>query len=127
MIGSGWQEAYAGGDQILTVSNATVNDNVYQWNAGGTGAFAPTCDLPKAFIDVTKIDPLPSGTINETTVYPQAAADSSDQFRVVDCKYQYVLSIPSLDGKGTYDVEIEIPDGNPVPTVPNNEVRFDLK
>jgi hypothetical protein len=125
VIDSGWQDTY--GDQILTVSNATVNDNVYQWNAGGTGAFAPTCDLPSAFIDVTRVDTDPTGTVNETTVYPQATSDTSDQFRVVDCKYQYVLSIPSLLGKGTYDVEIEIPDGNPVPTVPNNEVRFDLK
>ena len=79
---------------------------------------------------MTKIDPVPSGAINETTVYPQAATDSSDQFRVVDCKYQYILSIPSLDGKGTYDVEILI-GGNPVPTdpttTPPSEVRFDLK
>ena len=36
VIDSGWQLPY--GDQILTVSNAMVNDNTYQWNAGGTGA-----------------------------------------------------------------------------------------
>ena len=75
---------------------------------------------------MTKLDPLPSGTINEATVYPPAATDEGDQFRVIDCKYQYVLSIPSLEGKGTYDVEILIGD-NEVATVPNPEVRFDLK
>jgi len=125
VIDSGWQDTY--GDQILTVSDATVNDNHYQWNAGATGAFAQTCDLPNAFIDISRIDPTPTGDINETTVYPQSSTDAGNQFRVVDCKYQYVLSIPSLPGKGTYDVEIEIPDGNPLPTVPNPEVRFDLK
>jgi hypothetical protein len=128
VIDSGWQGLTHATDQQLTVSNTTVNDNVYQWNPGGSGAFAPTCDLPNAFIDVTNIDPYATGVINETTVYPASATDAGDQFRVIDCKYQYVLSIPSLpDGKGTYDVEIEIPDGYPVATVPNNEVRFDLK
>lgn len=122
VLDGGW-----GGDQRATISNTTVNGNVYQWNAGATGAFASTCDLPNAFIDISRIDPTPSGDINETTVYPQSSTDAGNQFRVVDCKYQYVLSIPSLPGKGTYDVEIEIPDGNPLPTVPNPEVRFDLK
>jgi hypothetical protein len=44
----------------------------------------------------------------------------------VDCKYQYVLSIPSLKGIGTYDVEIVI-GGSDVVTSPNPEVMFDLK
>ena len=43
VLDGGWA-----GSQRATVSNITVNDNVYQWNAGGNGEFAPTCDLPAA-------------------------------------------------------------------------------
>jgi hypothetical protein len=125
VIDSGW-----GGDQRLTISDTTVNDNVHQWDSGGTGTLAPTCDLPDAFIDVTKLAPVADGIVNETTVYPQSSTDTSKQFRVVDCKYQYVLSIPSLTGTGSYDVEILI-DGSSVATsassTPPSEVRFDLK
>ena len=126
VIDSGWQGLSVATDQVLTISDTTVNDNVRQWDAGGTGDFAPTCELPDAFIDVTKVDPAPSGTINEATVYPTASTDAGDQFRVIDCKYQYVLSIPKLDGLGTYDIEILI-DGSEVTTIPNDEVMFDLK
>lgn len=119
VIDSGW-----GGDQVLTISDTTVNENVHQWDAGGTGTLTATCDLPDAFIDVEKIAPIATSVVNETTVYPQSA-DTSKQFRVVDCKYQYILSIPSLAGAGKYDLEILI-DGNEVPTDPT-EVTFDLK
>ncbi len=44
----------------------------------------------------------------------------------MDCKYQYVLSIPSLSGAGTYRVEILINNVS-VPTSPNAQVKFDLK
>jgi hypothetical protein len=125
VIDSGW-----GGDQRLTISDTTVNENTHQWDAGGTGALSPTCDLPDALIDVSRISPNADGVPNETTVYPQSATDTSQQFRVIDCKYQYVLSIPSLPGTGAYDVEIII-DGSPVSTsassTPPDEVRFDLK
>jgi hypothetical protein len=119
------------GDQRLNISNTTVNTDVYDFVSAGGGSVTATCDLPDAFIDVTKLAPVADGIVNETTVYPQSATDTSKQFRVVDCKYQYVLSIPSLKGTGTYDVEILI-DGNPVATDPNSlpdpsEVRFDLK
>ncbi len=130
VIDSGWQGLSTATDQRLTISNTTVNDNVYQWDAGGVGALTPTCNLPDAFIDITKTNPAPTGPVNETTVYPQWAADTSDQFRVVDCKYQYIQSIPSLNGTGNYDVEILI-NGVEVPTnpltIPPGEVRFDLK
>lgn len=124
VIDSGW-----GGNQRLAVSNITVNDNVYQWNLGGDGSLSPTCDLPDAFISVTRVSGTGDGTINETTVYPPSSTDSAKQFRVVDCKYQYVLSIPSLNGAGKYDVEIIIND-NEVDTDPGagqGEVQFDLK
>lgn len=122
IIDSGW-----GGDQRLTISNTTVNDNVYQWNAGGTGAFAPTCDLPEAHIQVGKSDPVVDGAINELPVQG-SIADDGNLFRVVDCRYQFILSIPSLQGSGTYRVEIKI-DGVSVPTPssPGGKVKFDLK
>lgn len=121
VIDSGWQGLSAGTDQRLNVSNTTVNDSVYQWNA--TGDFAPTCDLPDAFIDVTGIDTTPTGAVNESTVYPASTTDTSDQFRVIDCKYQYVLSIPSLHGIGTYQVAVTFDGTTDVPTV----AQFDLK
>lgn len=127
VIDSGWQGLSAQTDQRLTVSNTTVNDNVYQWDAGGTGDFTPTCDLPPATIEVGKADPVVDGAINEETVQ-SSLADSGNDFRVVDCKYQYILSIPSLQGSGTYWVEIEIDDQTvPTPASPGGRVKFDIK
>jgi len=123
VIDSGW-----GGDQRLNVSNTTVNDNVYDFvSAAGGGAFAPTCTLPAATIEVSKNDPVVSGDINEAPV-PGSLADDGNAFRVVDCKYQYILSIPSLDGKATYEVQIWI-DGErvPTPSSANGKVMFDIK
>ena len=122
VIDSGW-----GGDQRLAVSNTTVNGNVYQFVSSGGGAFAPTCSLPAATIEVYKVDPVADGSINEEPVQA-SLVDSGNAFRVVDCKYQYVLSIPSLLGAGTYYVELEI-DGVtvPTPTSANGKVKFDLK
>ena len=102
-----------------------LKDNAYQFVSSAGGAFTPTCDLPAATIEVSKISPTSSGTINEEPVQ-NALVTNGNAFRVIDCKYQYVLSIPSLDGAGRYDVEILI-GGTPVATVPNTEVRFDLK
>jgi hypothetical protein len=128
VLDSGWQNAPNGDQRLAPGTTATVNGNTRQFITSAGDPFAATCDLPNAFIDVTKVDSSASGDINESTVYPTSAGDASDQFRVVDCKYQYVLSIPSLKGIGTYDVEILI-DGSPVTTLPNppSEVRFDLK
>jgi hypothetical protein len=126
VLDSGWQDA-PNGDQRAEVSNITVNDNVYQWDGGGSGDFAATCDLPDATIEVLKGDPVVDGNINEQPVQA-SLADDGNAFRVVDCKYQYILSIPSLDGKGTYQVQIWI-GGQPVPTPdsPGGKVRFDIK
>jgi len=129
VLDSGWQTDANGVhlDQRATVSNITVNDNVYQWDAGGNGAFVPTCDLPPATIEVLKGDPVADGSINEEPVQA-SLADDGNAFRVVDCKYQYILSIPSLRGKGTYQVQIWI-DGLMVPTPgsPLGKVKFDIK
>jgi hypothetical protein len=121
VIDGGW-----GGDQRATVSNITVNDNVYQWDAGGNDQFAATCDLPTATIEVSKNDPVASGDVNEAPVQA-SLADDGNAFRVVDCKYQYILSIPSLQGKGTYEVQIWIA-GHKVPTPSSpGGVKFDIK
>ena len=121
-------DSYWAGDQRATISNTTVNDAVYDFNTGGSGTFAPTCDLPDATIEVSKTDPTANGEINEATVQ-NSLTDSGNHFRVVDCKYQYVLSIPSLKGAGTYRVTINDADGHSIPTPDSNDnkVKFDLK
>jgi hypothetical protein len=122
VLDGGW-----GGDQKLNVSNTTVNDNVYQFVSSAGGSFTATCNLPPATIEISKNDPVASGDVNEAPVQ-SSLADDGNAFRVVDCKYQYVLSIPSLKGQGTYEVQIWI-DGVRVPTPasPNGQVKFDLK
>jgi hypothetical protein len=126
VIDSGWQNAPLG-DQRLTVSNSMVNDNAYTFVSAAGGSFAPTCTLPGAKIEVFKGDPVVDGAINEEPVQA-SLADDTNSFRVVDCKYQYILSIPSLKGTGTYQVQIWI-DGTqvPTPTSPGGKVKFDLK
>jgi hypothetical protein len=122
VVDSGW-----GGNQRLTVSNTTANDNVYQFVTAGGGAFAPTCNLPAATIQVGKVDPVVDGAINEEPVQG-SLVDQGSSFRQVDCKYQYVLSIPSLAGAGTYYVEIKIGGVSvPTPSSPDGKVKFDLK
>jgi len=123
VLDGGW-----GGDQVLVAgTTATVNDNTQTWNSGGTGGFTATCDLPAATIQVGKTDPVADGQLNEEAVQ-SSLADSGSSFRVVDCKYQYILSIPSLGGPGTYFVEIKIGGVRvPTPASPGGSVRFDLK
>jgi hypothetical protein len=118
VIDSGWQDM-PNGDQKLNVSNTTVNDNVYQFVTNAGGVFTSTCNLPQATLKVTRIDPQPDGDVNETPV--QQSFDNGNVFRIVDCKYQYNLAIPSLPGAGTYKVEIQI-NGNTVGTA-----QFDVK
>jgi len=122
VLDGGWR-----GDQRLNVSNTTVNDNAYQFVTAAGGTFAPTCVLPTATIAVGKNDPVTDGAINEEPVQ-SGLIDSGNQFRVVDCKYQYILSIPSLEGSGTYQVQIWI-NGIRVPTPGSTggQVKFDIK
>ncbi len=121
VLDGGWA-----GDQRADVSDITVNDSVYQWVAGEASPLAATCDLPAATIAIERLSGASSGAINEAPVQA-SLSDTGDSFRVVDCKYQYVLSIPSLNGvgSGSYGVEILI-GGQPVPTVPE-EVGFELR
>jgi hypothetical protein len=129
VTGNGWSNHFAGNADDLTVG-VNGDDTTYNFEGVGSlplaqGPFAPTCDLPPATIEVTKLSPNTNGAINEEPVQGSLASDGQ-AFRVIDCKYQYVLSIPSLDGAGRYNVEILI-DGTPVTTVPSDDVRFDLK
>lgn len=103
VLDGGWA-----GDQRLTPSNVTVNDNTF---VPEDSAFVPTCDLPPAKIQVTKISGEGTGDDIETTsVQPK---DNDDYFRIVDCKYMYNLATKSLLGRGRYKVEALI-GGNPV-------------
>src|SRR6185369_623785 len=122
VIDSGW-----GGNQRLSVSNTTVNGNIYQFVSSGGGAFLPTCTLPAATLEVGKDAVVATGDVNETAVQA-SLVDAGNAFRVVDCKYQFVLSIPSLQGSGTYEAQIWI-DGIrvPTPSSPGGKVTFDLK
>jgi hypothetical protein len=125
VIDSGWQNA-PNGDQRLNVSNTTVNGNVYQFVSSASGPFTATCNLPPATIEVSKNAVVASGDTNEVAVQG-SLADDGNSFRVVDCKYQYVLSIPSLDGKGTYEVQIWINGVRvPTPSSPGGQVKFDI-
>jgi hypothetical protein len=130
VLDSGWQytDRTPNGDQRLSPgTTATVNGNSRQFISSAGGDFTPTCVLPDATIEVSKNDPVASGDVNEAAVQA-SLADDGNFFRVVDCKYQYILSIPSLQGKGTYEVQIWI-DGVRVPTPgsPNGQVKFDIK
>jgi hypothetical protein len=121
IVDSGWG---ANGNQVVNLSSATVG-------VGGTSPYtqtftpapastlSPTCNLPAATLKITKTATTATGDVNETTVYP--TSDAGNAFRIVDCKYQYVLSIPSLGGAGSYKAEIQI-GGTTV-----GSVNFDLK
>jgi hypothetical protein len=105
VLDSGW-----GGDQRLTLSSATVNDNTFTPPAASS--LTQTCNLPPADIRVTKVSgTLPLGLVNEPiSIQP---ADTNGHFRIVDCKYMYNLATSSLSGQGRYEVEAVI-NGNAV-------------
>ena len=98
VLDGGWA-----GDQVLTPSNVTVNTNTFVPASGGS---TPTCNLPPATIQVTKLSGSTTGPVNEPlTIQP---ADDNSMFRVVDCKYMYNLDTRSLSGAGRYSVEVVI-------------------
>lgn len=112
VLDGGWA-----GDQRLTPSNVTVNDNTFV--PGGTTP-VPTCTLPSATIQITKISGAPTGNVNEpVSVQP---FDNNKNFRVVDCKYMYNLSTSSLPGAGRYRVEAII-GGSPAAGAAEFDVR----
>jgi hypothetical protein len=102
VLDGGWA-----GDQVVNLAGATVNDSTFTPLSGPP---TPTCDLPPATIQVTKLSGASSGPVDEpVSIQPP---DSDSQFRIVDCKYMYNLATSSLSGPGTYQVEVVI-GGNP--------------
>ncbi len=101
VLDSGWVAT-----QVVAFTSATVNDNTL---APTAGAPTPTCDLPPATIQVTKVSPATMAVSEPATIQP---SDVDGPFRIVDCKYLYNLAIGSLPGAGTYEVEAVI-DGMP--------------
>ena len=102
VVDSGW-----GGDQDLTISSATVNDNTWVPETGGP---TPISDLPDAEIMITKTAGAGPGAINEPLSIQ--SSDNDGMFRKVDSKYMYNLDVRSLLGPGTYEVRVVI-DGVP--------------
>lgn len=100
VLDGGW-----GGDQVVSLTSATVNTNTFIVPTGSS-AVAPTCNLPGATIKITRTSGAGSGSVNETTtIQPN---DTNGVFRVVDCKYMYNLDVSSLSGVGIYKVEVLI-------------------
>jgi hypothetical protein len=112
LLDSGWA-----GDQVLTLTSATVNSNTF---VPSTGSGLQTCDLPAATIQITKVSGSSTGIVNEPiSIQPN---DDNLQFRVVDCKYMYNLATSSLSGPGGYKVEVMI-NGSPA----SGAAFFDLR
>ncbi len=120
--GDGWQP-FDGNFDNLTVGVNGAN-KTYDFDGVGpgpeAGALTPTCDLPEATLNISKIGAGLPEPVNEIATVQQAF-DNGNVFRVVDCKYQYVLAIRSLPGAGTYRAEIKI-NGETVGTA-----QFDLR
>lgn len=74
-LDGGWSTS-----QAVTLGNVTVNNNTFQPLTGS----APTCDLPPATIQVTRLNSQTPG-VDEQAI--QQNADFGDSFRVIDCKY----------------------------------------
>jgi hypothetical protein len=104
VLDGGWA-----GDQIVNLTNATVDNQTFTMPASG-GSFAPTCNLPTATISLTKgsgSDPIPSNEI-----LAAQSKDTGGVYRQVDCKYIYNLDASSL-GTGQFKVYVNI-NGVPV-------------
>ena len=118
-LDGGWG---ANGDQVVTLTSASVNDNEFSGAATGT---ARTCDLPQAGLRWTKADNWPDGGVNEAeSIQPK---DTGAFYRVVDCKYIYNLDVSSLDPNpatrgGTYRVGANIGGVNV-----QTPAKFDLR
>lgn len=97
VLDGGWSD----GDDVVTLTSATVNDTTFTPPAAS--GLEPTCDLPAATIKVTKLGTSNSGAVNEpVSIQP---GDDDGAFRTVDCHYAYNLATSSLSGAGTYKVE----------------------
>ena len=98
VLDAGW-----GGDQIVNLSSATVNDNTW---TPLSGPVTPTCALPPATIKITQTAGSATGDVDEAeSIQPN---DSDQNFRVLSCQYIYNLSAKSLPGTGSYKVQAVI-------------------
>jgi hypothetical protein len=94
VLDAGW-----GGDQILSLGHVTVNDNTFVPKSGG---FTAVCPTTPATIQVSKVGPSNSLTIDESLA--STVPDQGTSFRINGCKYQYNISGKSL-GVGQYQVD----------------------
>jgi hypothetical protein len=116
VLDGGW-----GGDQIVTLTSATVVASAVTNTFTPQPASSPTpvCPTSEATIGITKVSTSLSGDVQEPmTIQP---GDNNGIFRIVDCKYMYNLATSSLMGAGTYNVYATI-DGMTFPVA-----TFDLK
>lgn len=114
VLDAGWD-----GDQVVSLGNVTVNDNTFVPKSGGFTAICPTAP---ATIQVSKIGPSGSLTVDESL--DSTVPDQGTSFRIVGCKYQYNISGKSL-GTGQYQVDAII---NGVPAVQTGSgTKFALK
>jgi hypothetical protein len=110
VLESGWQQAADGtGDQALgpdssgnylsaNVATASTSDTFTPPNQVAIG---PTCALPQAQVQVTKISGANQGIVDN--VLSVSAADTTGYFRVVDCHYMYNMDVSNFEA-GTYSV-----------------------
>ncbi|HYK94682.1 MAG TPA: hypothetical protein VE011_02295 [Candidatus Dormibacteraeota bacterium] len=99
---------WAAGDQVITLSSATVNADTF--TPAASSPLASTCNLPPATIKISYQATSISQPADETLV--SAVNDSGTSFRIVGCKYIYNLSVSSLSGQGIYTVSAVI-NGTP--------------
>jgi hypothetical protein len=119
IVDSGWA---AGGDEVVTLSSATVGTSSYSdtFVPPAATATTATCPTQQATIKITKTSGTPSGAVNEPiTIQPN---DNDGFFRIVDCKYMYNLATSSLSGVGRYEIEVVI-NGTPA----TGAAYFDLR
>lgn len=106
VLDAGWYTSLTvlDGSQVINpLQNVTVNDNTFVPLSGSS----PTCNLPLAQIEVDRLTPNPTTSIDEQAV--QLNADLGNNFRVVDCKYMYNLSVKNTAGMGSaYEVKVII-------------------
>jgi hypothetical protein len=120
IVDGGWGAGQTAGthDQVLDLSTASVNGNVFTWPAATAGQ---TDNSKPAWIYLYKSSgSTPAAQIDEQLL-TSTQGDSGGQFRQIDSMYMYNLPVSNLpDKSATYQVGISFSnDGsNPVGVVP---------
>ncbi len=123
-IDGGWGDnlAKTSHDQVLNLSTASVNGNVFTWPAATAGQ---TDNSQPAWISLSKMSgntPLPP--IDEQLI-TSTQGDSGGQFRQIDSMYMYNLPVSNLPDKAaTYQVGISFNENGSAPV---GVVQFGLK